>query len=254
MEQTIDSQTASKKIYKDREIWGGTFLGGPLVAGYLIAENFKVFNEPEKAKKTWVYAIISTIVIFGGIFLLIDTEEIPRQIIPLCYTAIAYFLVRHYQGTLINSHINSGGQTYSWWRTIGISLIGAVITFLPIFGIALISDTVKNAEITTKTFGIIKHEISFDKSNISETEVDKLADGLTETTFFDQTVTKYVFAKKVGNNYEIYISCDNSVTSSSESLAPFVQLRDDMQTLFPNNKIIFNLVVDDLDNVVKRLE
>jgi hypothetical protein len=58
----------TKKIYTDRLIWAGTFLGGPLVAGYLIAENFKVFNEPNKVKLTWIYAIIATIVIFGGVF------------------------------------------------------------------------------------------------------------------------------------------------------------------------------------------
>lgn len=61
MEQTLEIQNGSKKIYKDKAIWVGTFLGGPLVAGYFIAENFKVFGEYGKAKKTWIYAILTTI-------------------------------------------------------------------------------------------------------------------------------------------------------------------------------------------------
>lgn len=48
MEQTLETNE-TVKIYKDRAIWAGTFLGGPLVAGYLIAENFKVFNEKKRA-------------------------------------------------------------------------------------------------------------------------------------------------------------------------------------------------------------
>ena len=43
----------------------------------------------------------------------------------------------------------------------------------------------------------MKHEISFDENNITETEVNKIADGLTKMTFFDDAVTKYVYAKKV---------------------------------------------------------
>jgi hypothetical protein len=253
MEQKIDVQTP-KKIYKYKEIWTGTFLGGPLVAGYYIAENFKAFEEYDKAKRTWIYTIISTIVIFGGIFLIPNTIKIPNQIIPFLYTGIAGFLAFHYQDQQITAHINSGGQIYSWWRTIGVALIGLAIILISIFSIAYISESATNLATTTKTYGIMKHEIAFDKSNISESEIDKLADGFITTTFFDKSVSKYIFVKKVGNSYEISISCVKSVKSNSNALAPFVQLKNDMQTLFPDNKIIFNLVVDKLDNVVKRLE
>lgn len=51
MEQILDIQTSTQKIYRDKAIWVGTFLGGPLAAGYLIAENFKAFNDPAKVKR-----------------------------------------------------------------------------------------------------------------------------------------------------------------------------------------------------------
>lgn len=254
MEQTTDTQTSTEKIYKDRAIWVGTFLGGPLAAGYLIAENFKVFNEFDNAKKTWMYAILTTIVVFGGIFLIPDTVKIPNQVIPLIYTAIAYYLVQHFQGQKINAHIDAGGQLHSWWRTIGVGIIALAITIIPIVCFVVIADSATNAATDTKTYGIMKHEIAFDKDNISETEVNKIADGLTQTTFFDDAVTKYVYVKKVNSDFEISISCDKSVTSSAEALQPFVELRAELQTLFPGNKIVFNLIVDNLDNIVKRLE
>jgi len=254
MKETLDIQTPTNKIYKDRAIWVGTFLGGPLAAGYLIAENFKAFNETDKAKKTWIYAIIATVIVFGGVFLIPDNVKIPNQIIPLIYTAIAYYLVQNFQGQSISAHINSGGQLFSWWRTIAVGLIGLAITIIPIFGFALLSDVNTNAGTDTKTYGIMKHEIAFDKNNVSENEVNKIADGLIKTTFFDEAVTKYVYATKVNNNFELSISVVDGIANDSQALQPFLDLRTDLQTLFPNNKIIFKLVVDNLDNVVKTIE
>lgn len=100
----------------------------------------------------------------------------------------------------------------------------------------------------------MKHEIAFDKDNITEAEVNQLADGLIKTTFFDEAITKYVYAKKVNNTYELSISVIDGIANDSQALQPFIDLRADLQTLFSNNKIIFKLVVDNLDNVVKKLE
>jgi hypothetical protein len=246
--------TQTPKIYNERAIWAGTFIGGPLAGGYLIAENFKAFNKKTEARNTWIFAILANIVIFGGVFLIPNAEKIPRQIIPIIYTAIAYALVKHYQGSEINAHVSESGPVFSWWRTLGISIVGLLITIIPIFGIAYLSDNSTNAATDTKTYGTMKHEVAFDKSNITESEVDKLAEALRKTTFFDDAVTKYVYAKKVGKNYEISIPCDIAVTTNPTALAPFIQLRKDMQDLFPDSKIIFNIVVDNLDHVVKRLE
>ena len=254
MEQTLEIETPTEKIYKDRAIWVGTFLGGPLTAGYLIAENFKAFNETDKAKKTWVFAIIATIVIFSGVFMIPDNVNVPNQIIPLVYTSIAYFLVQHFQGKNISAHIDSGGQLFSWWRTIAVSIIGLIITMVPIFAFALLYDGIDNASISTKTYGAMKHEISFETSNITETEVDELANGLVKTTFFDQAVTKYVYAEKVNSTYELSLSVVDGIANNNQALQPFINLRTDLQTVFPDNKIVVKLVVDDLDNIVKTIE
>lgn len=254
MEQTLDAQTPTEKIYKDKAIWVGTFLGGPLTAGYLIAENFKAFNETDKAKKTWIFAIIATIIVFSGVFMIPDNINVPNQIIPLIYTAIAYFLVQHFQGQNISKHIDSGGKLFSWWRTIAVSIVGLLITIIPIFAFALLSDSIDNASVSTKTYGTMNHEIAFDDSNITENEVDKLANGFVRTTFFDQAVTKYVYAVKVNDTYELSLSVVDGIANDNQALQPFIDLRTDLQTMFPDNKIVFKLVVDDLENVIKKIE
>ncbi|MEO9211497.1 MAG: hypothetical protein ABI208_10385, partial [Ginsengibacter sp.] len=117
METTLVVEKPIQKIYTVREIWFGTFFGGPLAAGYLIAENFKAFNENDKAKKTWIYAIIVTVIIFGILFLIPENENFPDQIFPFIYTGIAFYITKNFQELNITAHLNSGGLHFSWWRT-----------------------------------------------------------------------------------------------------------------------------------------
>jgi peptidoglycan/LPS O-acetylase OafA/YrhL len=128
------------KLYKDRAVYVGTFLGGPLVAGYLAAENFKKLGQPDKARTAWIIAVLSTIMIFLGIFLIPGIEKIPKYIIPLAYTLIAQALVQQFQGPAIKNHIALGGPTYSVWRGVWIGLVGGVILVAIIFGILLLLD------------------------------------------------------------------------------------------------------------------
>jgi len=67
-------------------------------------------------------------------------------------------------------------------------------------------------------------------------------------------VTKNVFAKKKNNTYELSISVVTGIESDNQALQAFVGLKDDLQSLIPENKIVINLVVDYLDNIIKRLE
>ena len=67
MEENIITPIPEYKLYNGRAIYIGTFLGGPLVAGYLAAENFKRFGQPDKVRTAWVVAIIATVVIVGAV-------------------------------------------------------------------------------------------------------------------------------------------------------------------------------------------
>lgn len=132
MEHLDIAEPPSEKVFSETSVRVGTFLGGPLIAGYLMAENFRVFKETEKVNNTWIISIISTIIIFGGIFLVPLPEKIPNSVIPLAYTAVVSFLVQKYQGGQIKSHVNLGGAVFGWWRVVIISVIGLILTMLPI--------------------------------------------------------------------------------------------------------------------------
>lgn len=255
-ELSIIQQPQTGKIYKDRAIYVGTFLGGPLVAGYLIANNFKVFNEPVKVKKTWIYTIIATIIIIIGAFLISNIAKTSGPLIPIIYAIIAYYLVKSFQGKKIDTFINSGGSTYSWWRTILISVIGLIITIIPIFLVVFLmsaaTPTAKDYR-DVQSYGMVKNEVFFNNKTISNTEVNKIADALTKTGFFNEDGEKFVYVKEVGTDYDISIVVNN--LGKAEQLYPvFVEFRNQLQTLLPNHKIVILLVRNNINNVIKSFE
>lgn len=138
MEEVTATEVPTEKIYQDRAMWVATFLGGPLAGGYVMAKNFKAFNEPAKAAITWICTIIATVVIFGVIFSIKDSAKIPGQLIPIIYTVIMSSLMKHFQGAAITSHINAGGQIYNWGRVVVVGLLGLLSTFA-IIGIIIIA-------------------------------------------------------------------------------------------------------------------
>lgn len=260
MEETVIEKSDFKeipqqKIYSEKAIRAGTFLGGPLVAGYFLSENFKAFNDFEKVKTTWIITLISTVIIFALIFIIPENINIPNIVFPLIYTGIAAYFIKQYQEKNINEHLKNGGEEFGWGRTIGVSIAGCILTFAVIFSIFFAIDTINNPSYTetSKTYGAMNHEIVYE-DNVKVEEADKIAEAFEKTTFFDQYQTKFVHLRKDGNTYEISISCTESIKSNPTDYLAFVELRNNMQQLFPNNKIIFNLVVDNLDNVVKRIE
>lgn len=126
MEETVLSETITHKIYTETAVRLGTFLGGPLVTGYLLAENFKNLGEQEKVKKTWFFSILAAIVIFAIAFML--PAKTPAQLLPIAYAVAAYYLTQSIQGVQIKNHLQNGGESYSIWRSVLIGLIGLVVT------------------------------------------------------------------------------------------------------------------------------
>ena len=255
MEETLDQKEPSKKIYRDSAFWVGTFLGGPLVAGYLFAENFKALGQREKVQPTWIITIIVCIVIFGGLFLLPENINLPNQVIPFAYTAVAFFLFKKYQEDKAKTHIVKGGSFFGWGRVIAVSIIGLLLTVVPIVSFALFSDTMGQANIASKTYGNdVKHEIEYDQGNITEEEVDRIADAFWEIGYFDYISPMYAYVDKNGNTYEIYIAFDKSLKDDVAAKEPFYHLRAELDDYFPNHDVVVKLVHEHIDNVVVLIE
>ena len=136
MEETHFTEIPTEKIYSEKAIWLGALLGGLLVTGYFISENFKVFNEPEKAKKTWIIVIFTEIAVLLGLFSIQDNVNIPNQIFPIIFATVSYYIAKHFQEQGINQHIKNGGHQFSRWRAVGIGIIGCLITLALLIGLS----------------------------------------------------------------------------------------------------------------------
>lgn len=140
VEKSVFEEIPTQKIYSEKAIKITTFLAGPLVAGYCISENFKVFNDLEKAKKTWLFTILLSILILSVAFLL--PGNIPTFIFPIIYATITSYFTQTYQEKDIQKHLSNGGETYNGWRMLVIGLISIVVLFSVILSLAMIADYV----------------------------------------------------------------------------------------------------------------
>jgi hypothetical protein len=125
-------------LYHHKAIFPATFFGGPLVAGYLAAENFKLLDKPEKATSAWLISIAVTVMIFGTIVLIPALEKLPRFVIPAAYSFGAQALILKYQGHALNSHSQKGGKFFSAGRIVIVTVIGLAISFAIVFGLILL--------------------------------------------------------------------------------------------------------------------
>jgi hypothetical protein len=136
MEENLLTAPADYKLYNERSIVLGSFLGGPLVSTYLIAENFRNLGQRNKIRMTWIIGAVVTVVLYVFAFTIPKYIKIPNVVIPAIYTLIAQRIAKHYQGNDIKTHLEGGGQVYSQWRTALIGLIGLVILLAIVFAVA----------------------------------------------------------------------------------------------------------------------
>lgn len=132
----------ARKVYTPKMIRVATFLGGPLIAGYLIAENYNIFDDSRKEKMTWVYTVGFLMVLVAVIIFIPFGNNSPKYIIPLLYSWACYSLVQYLQGRSIDGHIKAGGVAHGWGRVILISLIGAVVTAAILIGVLYVALTI----------------------------------------------------------------------------------------------------------------
>jgi len=136
VETSVFEEIPTEKIYSKKAISTANFFGGPLVAGYCIAQNFKTFNDLEKARNTWIITVLCTIAIIGISFSL--PENFPKIIFPALYSFIAAQIIQNYQEENIQKHNENGGDTFSGWRVTFIAFLSFSILFASIMALAIL--------------------------------------------------------------------------------------------------------------------
>lgn len=144
----------SKKLFSQRAITIATFFGGPAAAGYLIKKNYESFNEEDSGRKAFIIGIITTILIFAGIFSLPEQilDKIPNTAIPVIYSGIIYLVVAKLQGKGLKEHKEANGEFYSGWKATGIGAIFMLILLIPLMGIAFYESDLSQPDFDIETY------------------------------------------------------------------------------------------------------
>jgi len=76
--------------------------------------------------------------------------------IPAITTSFAYFLIKRFQAKHISAYIALGGEPFDWFRTIGVSIIGGIITFA-LLSVALLLIPTSGQQIGSKSHHELAH-------------------------------------------------------------------------------------------------
>jgi hypothetical protein len=267
--EPIDQTATPGKVFKEKSIPTASMIGGPIAAGYILAENFKALGQSHKVVPTWILSILTTIAIFVLVFTIPEDVNIPNMLIPLTYTGIAYIIFRSTQTEKVNKHLEDGGKAHSWGRVIAVSLIGLLISATAVFGIVLIDDgipvvarqapveeaPVERSSIKTENYGESgSHQIDFDSRNISKEEIDQIASALEKAKLHEIEDASYIYVVKQKDSYACYVSVLEGTQNDEKIAQRFQQLRDKADQLIPNKKLVLHLSVDNIQNVVKTFD
>lgn len=118
------------KLYTIKAICFGTFLGGPLVGGYLISENYKTLKMSYHLKMTYIYTIIIFFVLLNITWYLFPRMQNTLIFVPLFYTTMACIVSNKLQKTYINNYKQLGVKFHNWYNIILPIIISLIIFFI----------------------------------------------------------------------------------------------------------------------------
>jgi hypothetical protein len=254
-EANIINETKELKFYSQKAIGIATFIGSPLAAGYLIRENFITLNNHDKGTKALLIGIISTILLFTGIFMIPESiiEAFPNQLLPAIYTGIIYLIVENIHGTILNKHKENGNVFYSNWKAGFIGLISLLIIGLTALGIIYFE---------TNEFSMIEYQEKMEEFDKNEMETKAFYSELSYQTEqyllreLDFKIIpnwkKNILIVKESNQIE---GLDKSMITRNKYLLEYSNLRlEEFKTYKKslNNKI-YNYNTE-LENISKKIE
>ena len=115
------------RLYSSLQIAAATFIGSPLIGGWLIAANHKTLARPEQANQAIILSVVVTLALIGlGIVL---PERFPRVALSVAGAVGFRAWAETRFSIVLEKHRAAGGSLFSWWRVVGLALLAAAIVF-----------------------------------------------------------------------------------------------------------------------------
>ena len=105
----------------------------------------------------------------------------------------------------------------------------------------------------TKSYGPENNTVIYKADNIPDNEAE-IVSKLKSAGLFTDGSSFQILAQKNGSEYTFSMFCNESVKNNKEVYAEMKNIREVVQSQFPKNKVRFNIVIDEPDNIIKSFD
>ncbi|HEX5065028.1 MAG TPA: hypothetical protein VFY49_02865 [Myxococcota bacterium] len=127
------------KLYSASGIDVATFFGSWLAGAILISRNFSRLGNPDAARNAIIIGAAGTIALaFVALSLAVpaSAERALQHGFQAVQVAVIHLVVSRAQGAPLKEHTAAGGEYFSRWRALGISLLVFPIAVVLVLGVA----------------------------------------------------------------------------------------------------------------------
>jgi hypothetical protein len=132
----MESSVSIKEFYSPKQIYIGTFVGGPLAGAYYLGENFKRYDKASLNTLCKILGVVFTVLVFMVSYQL--PENFPNTIIPIFYSAVAGGIAWQWQASKEEVEAVESYGFQSNWRVTGVAVTSLVITLVALISIVML--------------------------------------------------------------------------------------------------------------------
>lgn len=279
--KVLDDAKLTKKVYSQKGITLGAFMGGPVTTGYLLIENYKSLENRAVVNKAWGFTIFSTIIYYVLAYFL--KEVMDMSTVPLFVACVvgSSQIFKQLQAKDVETYLQKGGEVHSNWRVAGIGLLFLLATIV-VLGAGLMfyeteepivipppqelvrptvparsttssSGNLMKSEVNSiqsKSYGDAGHVIVYNDFFFSELRIDTIAEQLRVLGFFEEN-QKQLYLEKVLFDYEFSVTDASADLTNEKTSLKYEQLRADLEVFLKDGKVRILLMDENSEEVLR---
>ena len=227
---------ANRKIYNLKQIEGACVIGSPIVAGILIAHNYRIFGKRQKGIFWIIIGIVWTFTLIGlGTILPENISKSAGMVFPFLNGAILYPIINRLQGDQIKEHFDNNGEKGSNWLIAGLTVAFVALILTPMILINKISPINNYTRQTFNTNGIYYNQ------NMSVGDVNKLGGILQRIEYFNPESPAEVVFLSTDTTYEFKLITEKSFFNDSIYLNEVQQIFNHVNSYKFKKPLIFKI-------------
>jgi len=129
--QVSVSDSTAGRFYSPWQICVGALLGGPLAGGYFYSRDHISFGSPNKARTSLLWTGVVVICLFA--IGLSSPRQSSGTVLAAAVAGMYRWFARQAFDETISTRRNQGWTQYSWWRVVGLSVVGLILTLAILF-------------------------------------------------------------------------------------------------------------------------